>query len=322
MRRWISGFSLFVTVTSLLFSSAAGAVSAPVNGSPGQGLEISPPVVELQVDPGQSVSTEIRIRNVTRGELIAKGRADDFGAGKDESGQPQLLLDEAGATRYSLKYWVASVPDVDLAPQELKQVSVTINVPKNAEPGGHYGVIRFTALPPNMEGTGVALSASVGTLVLLKVRGEIKENLNLSEFSTGQNKRKTNFFEYSPVDFVVRLQNTGSVHEKPVGSIVVKDMFGKQVSSLALNPKGGSVLPDSIRRFENSMDNKKVFGRYTAKLELTYSDSKKLSSSVTFWIVPWRLIILLLIGAVVLFFLMRQAIRRYNQYIIGQARRR
>jgi hypothetical protein len=155
---------------------------APASGSPGQGLEISPPVIELQADPGQTVTTEIRVRNVTKGELIAKSKVDDFGAGTDETGQPQLLLGETGASRYSLKFWIGQVPDIDLAPSELKKTQVVITVPRNAEPGGHFGVVRFTAVPPSLQGTGVALSASVGALVLLKVSGPISDQLSVEEF--------------------------------------------------------------------------------------------------------------------------------------------
>jgi len=306
---------------------AAPAASSAAAGSGGQGLEISPPVIELTADPGQTITTQIRVRNVTQGELIAKGKTDDFGAGTDEGGQPKLLLDETGATRYSLKFWVPSVPDLDLAPQELKTATIKIVVPANAEPGGHYGVVRFTAVPPNLNGTGVALSASVGTLVLLKVSGAVTDNLNLVELSTGLRTSpgtfvKQNFFEHGPVDLVVRLRNDGSVHEDPRGSIVVTNMLGRTVSTVPVNDKGGNVLPDSIRRFEQRLDQKQLFGRYTAKLAIKYADGKAISGTLSFWVVPWKLLLLMLLGLVVLFYLLRLGLRRYNAHIIAQAKRR
>jgi len=294
----------------------------PPVGSPGQGLEISPPVIELEADPGQTVTAAIRVRNVTRGELIAKGKADDFGAGADEEGKPRLLLDETGATRFSLKYWVSGVPDLRLAPQELKSTTVSIAVPANAEPGGHFGVVRFTAVPPELEGTGVALSASVGTLILLKVSGQIKDQLSLTEFGVTRQGKPGPWFEYGPLDFLVRVKNDGSVHEKPQGSVKITNMFGRQVANLKVNDKGGNVLPDSIRRFELAWSEKRLFGRYTAKLSLTYAGNKKLDSTLTFWVIPWRLIGLVLVGLLVLFFLLRLGLRRYNQHIIEQANNR
>jgi hypothetical protein len=324
MRKWfVSGLigAIGAAAVAAPFALAAN-TATPSGGSPGQGLEISPPVIELSADPGQTVTTKIRVRNVTQGILIAKGKADDFGAGTDESGQPKLLLDETGATRYSLKYWVSGVPDITLAPQELKTTTVTITVPKNAEPGGHFGVIRFTAVPPNLEGTGVALSASVGSLILLKVSGNIVDKLSLAEFDTNEKGLKKSFFEHGPVGFLVRVKNEGSVHEKAQGSIDVTDTFGKKVASVAVNPKGGNVLPDSIRRFEQSLDKKQLFGFYTAKLSMTYAGSQKLTSKLTFWVIPWKLILLVILGLVVLWYLAKIGLRRYNEKIIAQARRR
>jgi hypothetical protein len=304
---------------------AATPVPTPAGSSattPGQGLEISPPVVELTANPGQTVTTNIRIRNVASGELITKGKADDFGAGSGEDGKPQFLFDEVGATRYSLKYWVQSVPDLRLAPQELKTAAITIKVPANAEPGGHFGVVRFTAVPPDVQGTGVALSASVGTLVLLRVAGSVTDSLSLASFTTSQGGQSGSFFEHGPVAFTVRLKNAGSVHEKPQGTIDVTNVFGKKVDSVQVNGMGGNVLPDSIRRFDQELSKKSLFGHYTAKLNLSYaSGAKKLSSQVSFWVIPWKLILLVLVGLVVLGFLIRLGLKRYNAYIIAQARK-
>lgn len=308
--------------------AAVVALSTPAPSS-GQGLEISPPVIELSANPGQTITATIKVRNVAPTELIAKGRADDFGAGSSEDGQPKLLLDEQGETRYSLKYWVTSVPDLRLAPQELKTAIINIKVPANAEPGGHFGVIRFTAVPPNLDGTGVSLSASIGSLVLLRVNGVIKDDVQLAEFSTGKPNKdgaigvKTGFFETGPVGFLVRLHNGGSVHEKAQGTIAITDTFGKNVATVAVNEKGGNVLPDSVRRFEQSLAKKNLFGHYNAKLSLTYlGGQKKIDSTTSFWVIPWKLILIVLIILVILFFGLKYALGKYNQKIIAQARRR
>ena len=328
-KQLVGGFISVVGLTMLLSPLAAVvALSTPAPSS-GQGLEISPPVIELSANPGQTITATIKVRNVAPTELIAKGRADDFGAGSSEDGQPKLLLDEQGETRYSLKYWVTSVPDLRLAPQELKTAIITIKVPANAEPGGHFGVIRFTAVPPNLDGTGVSLSASIGSLVLLRVNGVIKDDVQLAGFSTGKPNKDggigatTNFFETGPVGFLVRLHNGGSVHEKAQGTIVVTDTFGKNVATVAVNEKGGNVLPDSVRRFEQSLAKKNLFGRYNAKLSLTYlGGQKKIDSTTSFWVIPWKLILIVIITLVILFFGLKYALGKYNQKIIAQSRRR
>ena len=327
MSTWTKSSIFAVVALVLVAGPSAYAATAPANGSPGQGLEISPPIIELSANPGQTITTSIRIRNVTKGELIAKGKADDFGAGTGEDGQPKLLLDETGATRYSLKFWVQSVPDLDLAPQELKTNIIKIVVPANAEPGGHFGVVRFTAVPPSLNGTGVALSASVGALILLKVSGAITEKVSLAEFGSGTKVsdtvfKKLGFFEHGPVDFLVRVRNEGSVHEKAVGTINVTSWTGKKIATVAVNDKGGNVLPDSVRRFVQRLDQKQLFGYYTAKLSLNYSNGKILNGKLGFWVIPWKLLLLGLVGLIVLWFLLKIGLGRYNDHIIAQARQR
>ncbi|HSX02724.1 MAG TPA: hypothetical protein VLI05_05435 [Candidatus Saccharimonadia bacterium] len=331
MRQWLTngliGAIVAVVVPASFAMAATPAPTASPSGaatsSPGQGLEISPPVIELSADPGQTVTASIRVRNVASGELIAKGKADDFGAGSDESGKPKLLLNETGATRFSLKYWVQSVPDLTLAPQELKTATITIKVPANAEPGGHFGVIRFTAVPPDVQGTGVALSASVGSLVLLRVSGAVTDKISLAEFSTSQSGHPGSFFQHGPVDFLVRLKNEGSVHEKVQGTIAVTNTFGRKIASVVVNDKGGNVLPDSIRRFDQQLGQKQLFGHYTATLSLTYlNGTKHVNAKLGFWVIPWVLILLILVGLAVLGYLLKLGLKRYNAYIIAQARKR
>jgi hypothetical protein len=144
----------------------------------------------------------------------------------------------------------------------------------------------------------------------------------LSEFTTQRGKKTTNFFEYGPIDFLVRVKNEGSVHEKVKGSIEVKSWTGKKVASVAVNENGGNVLPDSVRRFTQSLPQKQLFGHYSAALTMNYSNGKTLKSTIGFWVIPWKLLLLALVGLIALVLVLRLAIRRYNEHIIAMARRR
>jgi hypothetical protein len=308
-----------------LFAEILIAPSLEAAGS-GQGLELSPPVIELQADPGQTVTGTLKLRNITKSDLIAKPRIDDFGA-KGEDGQPQILLNETESTRYSLKYWVAPIPQMRLTPSTIQNVSFTISVPKNAEPGGHFGVIRFTAQPPELEGTGVALSASIGALVLLRVSGPITEKSELAEFGVGTVDRNgtftsANFFEYGPVNFLERIRNTGSVHVRPQGTVDIFDIFNRKVASIAVNDKpGGNVLPSSVRRYQQEWNKRFLIGPYRARMNLTYGSggTALTSQSIVFWVLPWKLLLISLLALLVLLFGLRIVIKRYNAYIIRQS---
>ena len=328
-RLWMavtSALYILVATSSPILMGSALAATPPAVSTLGQGIEISPPVIELKADPGQSVVATIRLRNITKNDLLAKGKADDFGA-KGEDGQPQILLDEKDATPYSLKFWIESVPNLRLSPQKIETVSIKINVPKNAEPGGHYGVVRFTALPPELEGiSGVALSASIGTLILLNVSGDVKNSAKYVDFYVGKQSKdgaikKSGFYEYGPISFVERIQNDGNVHVKPIGNVEVFDIFGRKIDSIAVNDPPRNILPASTRRFDQSWTKRWLLGRYRAVANLSYDGKTLQTKEIFFWVIPYRMLLALLAAAIVLVWLLRKGLKSYNQYVIRQARK-
>jgi hypothetical protein len=312
------------------FASNVASVSAQTpttkNPSYGQALEIAPPVISLKVNPGQVVKTQIFLRDITTGDLIVTGEANDFTA-SGEDGTPKILLDEdnTNSNPYSLKDWINPPATLRLIPKEVKTMSITINVPANAAPGGHYGVIRFTATPPSLKNSGVSLSTSLGALLLVSVKGPVTESLTVKEFSVSHKGKTGSIFEGGPLNFVERLQNSGNIHEQPSGQVTITNMFGKKIASVNVNLPPRNILPQSTRKFEQSLDktvigNKKLFGRYTAKLNISYGEGKKsVTSTLNFWVIPYKIIAILILLLIAGFFVLRAMLRRYNRIIISRA---
>jgi len=311
-----------------LVSAATPTTTGTNTANNGQALEIAPPVLYLTVNPGQTVNTQIFIRDVSSGPLLVKGQANDFVA-SGQDGTPKILLDNSTNVNdpYSLKGWVSPPSSLLLVPKQIKSMNITIQVPANASPGGHYGVIRFTATAPSVSGSGVSLAASLGSLLLLTVTGNIQENLQVQQFSVNHSGSTGKVFESGPLNFVEVLKNTGNVHVQPAGQVIITDTFGKKIGALNVNVPPGNVLPQSSRKFTQSLDktvigNRLLFGRYKANLHIVYGSSKKvLTASLTFWIIPFKLIggiIIVLVGA---FFILRYAIRRYNRYVLEQSQK-
>ncbi len=290
----------------------------------GQALEIAPPLLELSANPGATINTQISIRNIAKGKLLVNGKVNDFEA-NGEDGNPKVILDENETNPYSIKSWVGSLSELTLAPKQINNLKVVIRIPSNAAPGGYYGVIRFTALPPELKGTGVSLSASIGVLVLLRVNGAVKEGMGVKEFSVNKFGQAGTFFETAPLNFVERLENTGNIHEQPTGKITITDMFGRKVANVNVNMPPRNVLPHSTRKFTQPLDssvigNRILFGRYTAKLSVVYGDNKQtLTKTISFWVIPYRLIGLIVLLIVTIGAGLYYLIRRYNRYIISRA---
>lgn len=318
---------LNVIIAAFLIAAGVLMGGASAHAESGQAFTISPPLLEMDATPGSVTRAKISLTNVSSGTLSMSVQTNDFGS-KNETGEPNIIFDEGHETPYSMKNWITKPGDFTLKSKETRDLTVPIKVPSNAEPGGHYAVIRFTGTTPAGESQQVALSASIGSLVLLKVAGDIQQSAAVEDFYAATQKfEKRSFFESPPVSLVTRIRNTGNLHVKPSGTVVVKDMFGKEISTLRMNgdpsnPKDspGSVLPQSVRRFDVTQPDG-AFGRYTATMTLNYGDGKVLEKTTGYWVVPYRAILgVLLVTGLVVFGLIK-GIKRYNAYIIEKAKK-
>jgi hypothetical protein len=266
--------TLLITIGSFcFFTFYTKAVGESTN------ISISPLTFDLSANPGDTVTNELLIRNSGSGEVVVGAEAEDFVA-TGEEGEVNLTTEK---NTYSLASWI----EVDggkfvLNGGQQKRVKFVIRVPYNAEPGGHYASV-FAHLSPTLEAatSGSGVGQKIGSLVLLRVGGSAKEDARVASFDTTKGT-----FEKGPVDFNIRVENTGSVHIKPKGIIAITDVFGKKVADVTVEQK--NVLPRAIRHMTAKWDNPPVFGKYTASL-LTYygADNKQITSATTFWIIPW-----------------------------------
>lgn len=325
----LSAIAAAMAVTSIT-ALPVFAATPSANQNVGQALEIAPPVLNLKADPGEVVKTTISLRDVSTSPLVVRNQINDFVAA-GEDGTPKLLIDENGnaqSSPYSLKDWVQPLPQFTLQPREVNQLPVTIRVPANAAPGGYYAVVRFTASPPGLDGNGVSLSASLGTLILLRVNGDAKEGMKVEEFSATKNGSPNWLFESAPINFITRLKNEGSSHEQPTGQAAVKDMFGNAVANINFNLSRNNILPGSIRKFEQPLDssvigNRVLFGRYTADLTMSYgTQGQTMTASTSFWVIPYRLIGFAILLIIIAFVVIRIALKRYTERVVANTRGR
>ncbi len=279
----------------VLISSTGGVFAQSSNSSPkANGFRISPIRTELTIEKGTSQTATVNIENPSPLPLKAKAVINDFEASKSEDGQPLLLLNGAFASNHSLKKLIADPPEIDLAPNERKEIKILISIPANAASGGYYGAVRF--LPAEtVTGGNVSLAASVGSLFLVNVPGNIREHLELLSFGGASGGSIKKVITGGQVSIVTRFKNDGDTHEKPFGKIQVKNASGKVVAEEEINntEPQSNILPGSIRKFETSLKNKKWLGHYTVTAGFSYtpSSSELINAKASFWYIPvWMLI--------------------------------
>ncbi len=265
-------------------------------------LKVSPVRTDIQVNPGETGVVKIVVTNLTTEQITVRPYENDFVAG-DESGTPSIILDQNQyAPTHSLKRFLAPLKDVTIPSGESKVVEVTIAVPANTQAGGYFGAIRFAPAIPDSGGQ-VNTNASVASLILLTVPGDMVEKLTLTDFNIVQgDKAAANFRTPNDLKVGFRFENKGNVQVGPFGKISVKQ-GDTVVYSTDFNNKNPRdvILPDSARRWEVPLENIGEFGYYTVTATFTYG-TKNQSIDVTrsFWVIPTAVIIGLIIAFILL----------------------
>lgn len=291
-------------------------------------ITVSPVLFDFEIAPGGSQQDTIRLINNTNERETFTLFVENFVASGEEGGQ--MYIHEEEPT--DLASWVSvDAPTVTLDPGEMAEFPFLIQIPEDAEPGGHYASVFFSRGGGPDEASGVGITEQVGVLLLVRVPGDVMEQASVESF------RITNgtVLNRLPAKFELRIRNTGSIHLRPKGTLVVKNVLGSVVTRLPANPNKSAILPSSIRRVESSwvktldipeggfwteLKNEWrnfALGRYTASIDVTYgSQNKQLpSQQVCFWVIPWRILLVVLVLIVILIAL----IKGYNTILVRTA---
>lgn len=258
------------------------------------GISISPAIFELNADPGDTVSNQVKIYNPTEYPQTVKMLMEDFTPVGEEG---EVTLDDPDEnSTYSIASWTEVSPtEFTLQSKQQQLVTYTINIPTNGEPGGHYGSLVAFISGGTQNVSGSSVGSKRGALILLRVSGAIDENVIIDTFNT------SNFQEYGPIEFSLKFKNNGNVHVRPAGFITVTDTFGKKVAELEI-PQN-NVIPDAIRKADTTWDEENLIGRFTATVFANYGTTEKqtVTQVLTFTVFPWKKAII--IGAIVAFML-------------------
>lgn len=256
-----------------------------------------PPRTEvLEIKPGETIQTQVQLKNVSGKTQTVGSQVKDFIIDQDGRTPIPVTATEAAPLRWSLASWVSISPSTKtLAPNEMGQFNVVIHAPTDALPGGHYAMILHTPmseLAKSKEGKKLQSASSVnpqvGTLVYVKVPGNIHEEAFIRSF------RAPSWVEFGPVPLSYVVENLSDIHISPQASIEIKNVFGMTKEKIAIEPL--NIFPFSTRQFSAQFENTWGFGPYTAHLTVPYGNSGKLvTSSIVFWMFPYRIVMAILV---------------------------
>ncbi len=354
MKRRLLIFTLAMaslTAFVALPSAASAASAKPLN------LITSPLPINLIVDPGKTVTTEIRVKQDSGEDAQLKINLMKFGA-YGNAGKPQLLDRAPGDDYFD---WVKFDKTTFNAPNGVWQtVKMTISVPKTAAFGYYYAVV-FSRAGDDTRPTGQtanAINGGTAVLVLLDAHtAGAKRQLSVASFAS-----EHGVYEFLPANFNVTLHNTGNVHVVPHGNVFI--LRGKkQIAVLDLNDEQGNILPGSNRIFpvqwmdgfphfepvnedgkvkldkrgkqvmhlvwNNGGGNKDIrphlrMGHYTAHLFAVYDDGQRdvpLEAEIGFWVIPWKFFLSVIASILLIILIVRFGLKLYKKRIMAQMRK-
>lgn len=263
---------------------------------------VEPGKTEIFINPGETITKSISITNRIGKSVKFKLTTEDIIGTNDSIFPVKLLGDDIGP--YSVKNFIEpEISEFTLELGEKITIPVKISVPTDAEPRGHYGALIVSNEPEVLseeetsETQGKArLISRIGSLFFIRINGVGREAGNLEDFKIiGPEKV---FYESRPGGFEISFKNTGNVHLVPHGKITIKNLLGKSVGEIPVDAYFS--LPDSIRFREVFWTPGTGLGRYTAHLSLYPGfGNENQESKVSFWIIPWKILIITFIGLVI-----------------------
>ena len=252
-------------------------------------LSISPPLLEVMVQPGKEVSFPFVVSNQGVDTLVAVEVKPFIPA--DEFGQVQILpttdnrLVDASSWLEITKPKISIGQTFALKAAASQEIVIKFAPPPQAPEGDYYlSLLLESQNPPRL---GLNDSQS---------RLRIGANILLTVSKSGQPLKKAEIVEFSapklvdslfPLKYQIRIKNTGAAFFKPIGQIMIDPTLG-QTQTLKLAPQ--NILVSSTRQVncleeevlvECRLPGKIHLGLYQATLEFNLDDTGQLYQAKT-----------------------------------------
>ncbi len=308
---------LFICIFCLSVAHAQAYTISKLGVESNNDFVVEPGKTEIFLNPGETVTRNISVTNRTNRELTFKVGVENF-VGSDSPESAVVLLPAGAETPYPLSEYVSSeLEEFSLKFGEKITFAVTITTPSDIEPGGHYGAIVISnEAPRTLDGDGnevvggTRLTARIGSLILMRINGDVNESGYLETFKISGPAAL--FRQKMPTSFEIAFKNDGTVHLVPYGTITINNIFGSEVAQIPVDAY--FALPDSIRYQDISWGGKPFsFGMYTAELELYKGFGNQFDTEkIRFFVLPIMVVLSVLGGMVLLFAVIYFVTRRFE----------
>lgn len=275
----------------------------------------APTFEKLQLEPGEVYEDNFTVWNLESSTTTYYIQVSSFRQIQNQPGSAIFLSeDEDENNPYSASDWLAiNERRLELIPNRNITVDYSITVPEELAPGDYNVEIYFSSEEAEKEKETTAYSIlSSGIPILITIGDDYAESAEILDFySTQKIYEKPNF-----TTLITRIQNLGDTHITPKGDIVLTNLFKQEVGRISFNETNQSVLRDNSGIYESNWDletyikdGKFALGPIKAETLILFRRNNPgfavLSATTSFWIIPWKLIILILTVIIVIYVVLK-----------------
>jgi hypothetical protein len=240
--------------------------------SPRGGISLSPSVVMLTGQPGQAHRQTLRLTNHTSRELAFRLEAQDVVA--DEGRRMFVAAGERSGSIAATA--VFSPKEIVIAPGAVGTADVTITMPPGSNVRGVAAIFRGQTVVGSQR--GVAMTASLGSLITFRLSGETKLDAAEPEVSA-----QTDANNLAVIEWVT---NAGAEPVVASGAAALLNETGALVGKVPVEPQ--RLMPGERLAFRAEYPTLLAPGRYRVILSLEYDDHarKVLTRAADFAVPP------------------------------------
>lgn len=282
-----------ITIITIILGSARG-----VNAQ-GLSLSLSPPLLEVMIKPGKSITQAYKITNEGDPVIVTAKLAEftEDGIKNDPSFIPEKWLS-------LLNTDISFDRPFMLDSKEERQLIVRINPPIGTSEKDYYQALLITtATNPNLESSQTSVAEHLASPLLITVTstGLLAKGAQITKFQL-----PSIIDSFDPVIIDIDIKNTGNTFFHPVGTISLTGSIGRGnyniVPNIILSGQTRRIFTEDTLTFgdKNSLKLPGLYlGKYKVEVDFTLDQgTTRVNQSKNFYAIPWKGGLILLIGII------------------------
>ncbi|MBQ6355388.1 hypothetical protein IJJ18_03200 [Candidatus Saccharibacteria bacterium] len=276
-----AALSVGVNILTPINTQAADDKSVNSNVGPAF-LQVSPTKQRISIEPGSHYVSSFKVQNIGETTFSYKAYATPFNVINEN-----YESDYSTRGTYSqISEWItfdSATETGTLDPNSEKEVSFTVNVPKDAPAGGQYAAIMAETQDGSSEANNIRTVNRVGMILYASIAGETKKEGQVLE------NKIPGFVLNPPLTATSLVENTGNVEATAEYTFKIWKLFDKETVYSNEDKKGSLDIMPGTKRFGTiNWDGAPKIGVFWVEQTINYlgktSTNKKLVIICPLWL--------------------------------------